>query len=289
MPKPLETDDFRVVRIVLEPDDFAVSSSKPDVPTDPIDAETWHGIVDLPDDVSIRTSNHQGAILKELYVLQSTWTHHAIGDEQNMLFEVLLYSIDELDAALFNALHGFYRQSIGCLRNLIELVMLGVYCQLAQDVACYVQWQAGQHENSFGECCTRLLKLVPVEELNRFLRSAVGDTLLDRKNTPQSGGWARRLYAELCEYSHSRPNATNVGLWHSNGPIYVPKAFMITASLYVETLAFCYLLIKIARPSLTLPEVVEEQLASYKKEESMQVASLSYQQLFFPQSTLSDE
>ncbi len=64
---------------------------------------------------------------------------------------------------------------------------------------------------------------------------------------------------------------------------------MITASLYTETLAFCYLLIKLARPSLMLPEMVEEQLASYKKEESMQVAYRSYQQLFFPMSTPSDE
>lgn len=289
MPKPLETDDFRAIRVVLEPDDFALSSGKPDVPTDLVEKEIWHSIVDLPDDVSICTTNHQGAIMKELYVLQSTWTHHAVGDEQDMLFEVLLYTIDELDAALYNALHGFYRQSIGCLRNLIELVMFGVYCQLVQDIERYKQWQAGQHENSFGESCTRLLQLAPVEALNRFLRSAINDTIIDRRNAPQSGGWARRLYAELCEYSHSRPNATNVGLWRSNGPIYVPRAFMITASLYAETLAFCYLLIKLARPLLMLPDLMEEQLYSYKQEESMQVAYQSYQWLFFPHSALSDE
>ncbi len=189
MSKLLETDDFRAVRIVLEPDDFAVSSGKPDVPTDLIDEEIWHGIVDLPDDVSIRTSNHQGALLKELYVFQSTWTHYAIGDEQDILFEVLLYTIDELDAALFNTLHGFYRQAIGCLRNLIELVMFGVHCQLAQDTVHYEQWQAGQHENSFGESCTRLLQLAPIEALNRFLRSAVNDTIIDRRKhrDPEDG------------------------------------------------------------------------------------------------------
>lgn len=90
MAKPLDTANFRAIRIVLEPDDFAVSSGKPDQPTDLVDKETWHGIVDLPDDVGIRTSNHQGTILKDHYTLQSTWTTHAISDAQDLLFEVLL-------------------------------------------------------------------------------------------------------------------------------------------------------------------------------------------------------
>jgi len=264
-----------------------VSDDKPDRPTNPVDKTTWHGIVDLPDDVSIRTSNHQGTILKELYALQSTWTSHAIGDDQDILFEVLLYTIDELDAALFNVLHGYYRQAIGCLRNMVELVLFGTHCQMAQDTTLFEQWQTGQHENSFGGICTLLLQYAPVQALNAFLRSTVNDAIIDRRNAPQSGGWARRLYAELCEYSHSRPDATNVGLWRSNGPIYVPRAFMITASLYAETLAFCYLLIKLVRPALTLPKAVEEQLASYQQEESMWVAYQSYQRLFFQQSTLS--
>jgi hypothetical protein len=58
---------------------------------------------------------------------------------------------------------------------------------------------------------------------------------------------------------------------------------MITASLYAETLAFCYLLIKLVRPGLTLPKEVEEQLASYEQEESMGVAYHSYQRLFLQQ------
>jgi hypothetical protein len=285
MVKPLDTADFRAIRIVLEPDDFAVSDDKPDKPTDLVEKETWHGIVDLPDDVSIQTSNHQGAVLKELYTLQSTWTTHAIGDDQDLLFEVLLYTIDELDAALFNALHGYYRQAIGCLRNMVELVLLGTHCQMAQDTAIFEQWHAGQYENSFGGTCTLLLQHTPVQALNAFLRSTVNDTIINRRSAPQSGGWARRLYAELCEYSHSRPNATNVGLWRSNGPIYVPHAFMTTASLYAETLAFCYLLIKLAHPSLLLPKEVAEQLESYQQEESMGAAYQSYQRLFFQQST----
>jgi len=37
MAKPLDTADFRAIRIVLEPDDFAVSDGKPDIPTNLVD------------------------------------------------------------------------------------------------------------------------------------------------------------------------------------------------------------------------------------------------------------
>lgn len=276
--RPLETNDFRATRIVLEPDDFAASDGKPDRPTDIVDQETWHGIVDLPDDVSIRTSNHQGTILKDLCRLQGSWTTHAIGDNQDLLFEVLLYTIDELDAVLFNLLHGYYRQAIGCLRNIIELVVFGTYCQMAQNAQAFEQWRSGQMEISFGGMCARLLSLAPIQSFNMYLRAAINDTLIDQRTGPQSGGWARRLYAELCEYSHSRPDATNVGMWASNGPIYVPGAFQLTASLYAETLTFCYILIKLAKPQLTLPEEIIEQFEGYK--DDLQIAYFSYTHLF---------
>jgi len=55
---------------------------------------------------------------------------------------------------------------------------------------------------------------------------------------------------------------------------------MITASLYAETLAFCYLLIKLAHPSLILPAEVAVRLAGYKQEESMRIAYQAYRKLF---------
>jgi hypothetical protein len=62
MSRPLPTSDFRAIRIVLEPDDFALSSGEPDPPpSDLIDENIWHGIMTLPDDVSVRTSNHYGS------------------------------------------------------------------------------------------------------------------------------------------------------------------------------------------------------------------------------------
>ncbi len=279
MVKPLETSDFRAVRIIFEPDDFAMSSGKSDKPTDIIDQQTWHGIVDLPDDVSIRTSNHQGTTLKRLYRLQSLWTTSAIGDDQDVFFEILLYTIDELDAALFNLLHGYYRHAIGCFRNIVELVIFGAYCQIAQDIAMFEQWQAREQETSFGLFCNRLLSFAPIQSLNTYLRTTMNDTFIDLRGAAQSGGWARRLYAELCKYSHSRPEATNVGMWASNGPIYVPQVFHLTTALYTETIAFCYILIKLVRPQLALPHEVIELLESYKEEDE-HIAYCSYAHLF---------
>jgi hypothetical protein len=90
--KPLTTDDFRAVRIVLEPDDFALTNGEPDIPDDLVDRETWNGIMVLPDDVAIRTSNHKGGWLKELYHQQALWTEYAVGDSESsdLLFEAML-------------------------------------------------------------------------------------------------------------------------------------------------------------------------------------------------------
>jgi hypothetical protein len=277
--KPLPVSDFRAVRIVLEPDDFAVSSGKPDIPTDLIDKEIWDGIMVLPDDVSVRTSNHQGQFLGALYRLQATWTRSAIGGDQDMLHEVALYSIDELDASLFNMLHGYYRQAVGCLRNILELIVFGTYCQLANRQSAFEDWSAGQSKTSFRAACNQLAALATAQDLNTYLHETFQDSLivlLKGTAITKDGGWVQRLYAELCDYSHSRPKATNVGLWRSNGPIYVPGSFSLTASLYCDTVASCYLLIKLARPSLKLPEEVVTLFKSYEKNEKFVYEAYRY-------------
>src|SRR6266550_3888470 len=71
MAKPLTTEDFRAVRVVLEPSDFALGAELPEPPPrDLISREIWNHIVRLPDDVAIRTSNEFGSILKDASDLQ---------------------------------------------------------------------------------------------------------------------------------------------------------------------------------------------------------------------------
>src|SRR5579863_3459532 len=66
MTKSMPLSDFRAVRKLLEPDEWGLPGEETP-PTDMIKPEIWHGIVDLPGDVAISTSDHNGKKLKYLY------------------------------------------------------------------------------------------------------------------------------------------------------------------------------------------------------------------------------
>jgi hypothetical protein len=57
--------DFRSKRSKLPPEAFAIAPEVEPEPSDPIDEETWTDLVHLPDDVSIRTSDFHGTLLKQ--------------------------------------------------------------------------------------------------------------------------------------------------------------------------------------------------------------------------------
>ncbi|MCL5998334.1 MAG: hypothetical protein M1546_20125 [Chloroflexi bacterium] len=253
MPKPLPLDDFRAVRIILEPDDFALSSGEEPPPWDLVDEKTWHGITVLPDDVSIRTSNHHGSLLKTLYDLWGAWIE-AVGCDQDPLYDTILDAADEFQAVTFNALHGYYRQAFGCLRNALEQVIIGTYCQICCRVADFAQWRAGQAEISFGQACDGLAGASPIQPCNAHIQITLGDSIFNQRTKTSPGGWARRLYSELSDYSHTRPGFTNADMWASNGPIYVREAFVSTAKMYLQTSALCFILVRLGRPSFSLPQ-----------------------------------
>jgi hypothetical protein len=70
MVRKLDPSDFRAHRYVLEPDDFALTDDKPDSPPiDIVSEEVWRGINDLPGDVAITTTSHQGSRVEVLYEL----------------------------------------------------------------------------------------------------------------------------------------------------------------------------------------------------------------------------
>lgn len=111
MIRKLDAKDFRARRVILEPDDFALSDGKPDPsPMDLISQEAWNGIMILPGDVAIRTTNHQGTRAEILYELWSGWLHEI--PHEGIVAEAMLDSADDFAAALFNLLHGFYKQAL---------------------------------------------------------------------------------------------------------------------------------------------------------------------------------
>lgn len=241
MTRPLPVSDFRAVRHVLEPQDFALGSEEDDpAPSDQIDPETWAGIMHLPDDVAIRTSDHCGRHLRLLYCLWADWIV-ATGDPENPdeLFDCMLDANDCLQAANFDLLHGFYRSSVANLRAAFELAMIGTFGNLRPHEKKFVQWKKGDGDLRFSYCRTQLFNIFNGKEIGWvFTKEAFPNV----------------TYGELCKFTHARPDSTDAALWKSNGPVYDRDAVLGSFRLLLDVYAISYLLVKIGRPSFVLPE-----------------------------------
>ena len=279
MSKPLSLDDFRAIRIILEPDDFALSSGDEPLPSDLVDKDTWRGITTITDDVCIRTSNHHGKLLKIQYNLWGAWIE-SIGDRQDYLFDTLLDAADEFKATTFNSLNGYYRQAISCLRSAIELITIGTYCQICGETDKYNEWRGGKGNGiTFGEACDNLGRTASVKALDLYLSKNLGDTIFAQKTPTSAGGWARRLYSDLSNYSHTRPGFASGDMWASNGPIYVTKAFISTVEMQLQVSALCFIMVKLARPAFVLPKDAQ-QIFESSKIRPMKIALIAYEYLF---------
>ena len=154
MPKLLPLKDFRARRRVLTKEDFALPGI--DIsPQDPINRKTWERLTTLPTDVAIQTSDHNGTRLKNLYFLWGAWIEAiAIPIEgepypPDMMCAPMLNAAEEFDAALFSLLHGFYRPSIGCARNALELVAIACDSESLKLREQFGAWQDGTKEFGF--------------------------------------------------------------------------------------------------------------------------------------------
>lgn len=224
MPKPLPLDDFRAVRIVLDDEDFALAPEDPDhTPRDLVERDVWNSIVTLPDDVSVRTSDEYGRLLKGMDRCWDAWIE-SLAMRQDPIENAILDAADEFHAATYNALHGFYRQAFGCLRNALEVITVATYCQVTSQRNLFKRREAGEVKIEFGKACDGLLGSSRLAVLKKRLKDQLSDSIFDQRKSPTgSGGWARRLFSDLSEYEHSRPNFRNIDMWESNGPVFSPK------------------------------------------------------------------
>lgn len=259
MPKPLPLDDFRAVRIVLVDDDFALVPEGPGrPPRDLIDSETWNSIVTLPDDVSVRTSNDYGHLLRGMDRCWEAWID-SLAMRRDPIESAILDAADEFHASTHNSLHGFYRQAFGCLRNALETIVVATYCQVTGQRQLYTEREAGKARIEFRKACDGLVSASRLAVLHTRLRQELGDSIFDqRKGNADKGGWARRLFSDLSEYEHSRPNFRNADMWESNGPVFSPTAFTQLGAGFFDTAALCFLMVKMARPRFALPEKSKE-------------------------------
>lgn len=260
-------EDWRGQRRLLPPEalemlkggDALRPTAADGIGADPVDPETWRGIVALPDDVSLRTSEQQGRVLRDA---QAAWRHWLglVVDiqrtrpdiEHDALVVATMSVAEELQASLYNALTGFYRQAIGMLRAPVEAMLAAADFSARPDPQRLAQWLQGREEGRISVPKVRraLRKLEPYV---RFEQEADSRLLGD-------DGWLTWLYGVLCAFVHGRPaltdamgtsiETTNGGMWQSNGPVYAPRAFTFWSTLYFDSLLACALLAGLTEPRI---------------------------------------
>ena len=103
---------------MLESHDFAISEGEDVDPTDLVEKDVWDGIMHLPEDVSIRISDHNGVRLELLQSLWGDWVT-AVGDPdmEDEIFNCMADAAGCFQCANFNFLHGYYRGALAELRT----------------------------------------------------------------------------------------------------------------------------------------------------------------------------
>lgn len=244
----------------LPPEDFAIGPEEPSsAPSDLIDKDTWKSIVSLPDDVSIRTSENYGSVLKKSWSAWGEWINlvgalqEAVEDPTiSPIAHVACHATDELQASIYNALVGFYRLSFSSLRNVLEQMTIGLHLELAGDQNTFQNWLNGGCVLTFGWAADKSSRHSSVRKLERYLRNTLSDDLFRQRTPNQSGGFARKLFKELSEFIHGGPAFTNADLWQgSTGPIFVPQAFEKWRGTFAKTYALGVLEAKLAQPNVT--------------------------------------
>lgn len=257
--RPLNNDELRARRIILEPEDITLGSVKLDpYTTDLVNKQAWNRIEILPDDVRERINNSHGSLVNLMYNLHSLWIK-AIDFKNESVSDIMLDAEDEFRASLFNLFHGFYRQAASCLRNSLERMTIGTYCQVYSEKVIFSYWQHGEEYISFDQACDCLERNKGLNPLRTYLRTTVNDSLFASKECQYSGGLVRRIYSELSEYWHSRSTFTNSNMWQSNGAIYKPSIFIKITELYILTIVLSFLLARLCTEDIQIPKLVVEQ------------------------------
>jgi len=250
--------DFRSLRTKLPPEAFAISEGMDVAPTDLVPEETWNSIVHLPDDVSLRTSDHYGTRLKDLWDFWGDWVTLVLdlqGPNQELanspIARVAMDSAAYFQASVHNALVGYYRLAFASLRGVVENMTVGLHFELSADRAKFSSWLAGD-DFGFGFAADQLRQNPLVARLEQELQTVARDDLFGQRNTlvGTEGGLARVLFRELSKYAHGGPEYTDADLWESNGPVFVHAVFELWVQMFLLVFAIGLLEIQIARPNL---------------------------------------
>ncbi len=247
--RALPDDDFRRRRAYLADEVFAIAPGESRPPTDPIDEESWDGLIDLPTDVLLRTTDYLGTMLADAHNQWGRWIEampYEPEEPGGFMFDAALDAADEFHAAPFMAAHGYYRQATAGLRNALEGMATSAALAIHGDTENFRRWRDGSYEPAFGNMVERLGLAPQLAEVD----AQFGEPRLFGRNPD---GLLQRAYTELCRYAHSRPGHTNGDIWQSNGPVFVGGGFTRFWEDLCDTIALCYVLYKIGWSELVLP------------------------------------
>lgn len=241
----LPQDDFRRSRKYLAPWLFAWPGDEPDTyppPSDLVPEDRWDNVMTLPTDVALKSSSYEGSIIARLSSLCSDWISSwpRVG-EAPFLEETSLLAGEEFDALVFNALHGYYRQAIGCLRNALETMTIAASLAVTRNQALFDEWRQGARQISFGQA-------------RAWLRDSTIGAQVEHEATPYSvfgnddAAWMKARYARLCAYAHSQAGYNNADFWESNGPVFSRTALHVVECEFRETAALAYFVLRLAWP-----------------------------------------
>jgi len=185
MVRKLRATDFRARRVVLEPSDFALTDGEPKpAPTDLVDPRGWHGIMDIADDVAIRTTSHQGSRIGFLHELWDAWLE--VMPTRCIVGYAMLDCSDDFAASILSLLHGFYRQAVGTLRSALETMVFACMCQLTADRKAWKEWEKGKQEINFVQSRHGLRKTSAVKALEDRAKVATGPDDVRGQEPPRS-------------------------------------------------------------------------------------------------------
>jgi hypothetical protein len=239
----LQDGDFRRLRRYLAPHLFAwPDEDEPDIyppPTDLVPEEQWDYLMILPTDVALKSSSYEGSTISRLATLDTGWiSSWPDAGQAPFMEEVSLLAGEEFNALVFNALHGYYRQAIGCLRNALETLITAAGLAVTANQELFNRWRNGERQIGFGQA-------------RAWLRDSAIGRQVESDAAPHSifgdddSSWTKSRYARLCAYAHSQAGYNNADFWESNGPVFVPRALMVVEREFRETLALCYLLLRL--------------------------------------------
>ena len=177
------------------------------------------------------------SLTERLHRLASDWIWASPVNPESAPFmhEPGLIAFEEFDAAVFNAIHGYYRQAFGCMRGALETLAVAAGLAATKNPVEYGDWRNG--------------KEIFIGKARRLLENTSDGRRIDKAvSTPIFGEdeyhhWLARRYKKLCAYTHGNPGHTNMDLCGSNGPIFVDGVLRRVEDELRETLALAYLLL----------------------------------------------